>query len=665
MAKQRPTIQSARALAEADLARSGLTWADAERLGCEAWEAERTQRELGHAWPALYLPYHDLQHRLRKGVYRVRLLGTQPGPFGTVVCPPMRYLQPKDSVPAAYFAPATNWQAMASDPSQTLWLTEGEKKAAKACRAGLYCVGLGGVWSFMSKRLGTDLLPELREIPLAQRQVAICFDSDVSVKPDVAKAVLRLTDVLTREGAYVRSVLLPDGPGGAKVGLDDYLLTHKLKDLVDLFDEAHAADLGRALWELNDRYVVIHHPTMVLDVGAADDRGQPQLKPLTAVQFTQVVAADKIVQETLHDGKTRKVKVAPEWLMWPARQCYEALTYAPGEGRVLNGVTTPRLNGWRGLAVEPKRGDVRPWTELLDHLFQGAEPEARVWFERWCGWPLKHLGAKLLSAVGVWSSLTGQGKTLIGDTLGRVYGANFISISQRALEEPHNPWALNRQLVLVDDISSHDTRTTADLLKKLITQNDTNVNIKYISQFTVPDHINYYFTSNQGDAFYVDEHDRRFFIHEVRVGKLPKAFYDRYFAWLDGPGPAALLDHLQNQLDYGDFDAKQPPPYTQAKREMVEGVRSELDAWVAGLKDLDRLGRDLWTASELCDRFNASAVGRRVAPNAFGRRLRRRYQRVQVDTGKMEQYYVLGNEAKWLKATNKERAAHVQSAKRF
>ena len=673
MAKHRPstTQSSARALAETDLARSGLTWSDAEQLGMEVWEADRTKKELGYAWRALCIPYFDAYKRRRKDVYRVRLLGTQPGPFGTTVCPPMRYLQPKNTVPAVYIPPNTAWQPTMQDVSTTIWLTEGEKKAAKACKAGIFCLGLGGVWSFMSKRLGVELLPELKEIVWHQRQVAICFDSDVMVKPDVAKAVVKLTEVLIKQGALVRTVTLPEGTDHQKVGLDDYLVTHDVEELQALLGEAPASELAAELWRFNARYAVIHHPSMIYDTLATDDRAQPQPKPLSANHFTQVVAADRQVTVTEGEGKSerrRKVQVAQEWLRWPVRQCYEALTYEPGKDLVLNSVVTPRLNGWRGLACEPAKGSVAPWTKLLDYLFTGAEPEALVWFERWCGYPIKHLGTKLLSAVGVWSNAQGQGKTLVGTTLGAIYGSNYISIPQRMLDADHNPWALNRQFVLVDDISSHDTRSTADLLKKFITQTDMNINIKFISQFTVPDHINYLFTSNQGDAFYIDEHDRRFFIHEVKVQRMDLAWYrDYYDPWLKGPGPAALLHYFQHELDYGDFEPSAPPPFTKAKQEMVEGVRSELDTWLASLKNLDLMGRDLWTASELCGRFNGAAV-HKTPVNAFGRRLTRQYPCVGlVDTGKAsrERFYAIANAEKWLKASNKERAAHVQSTKRF
>jgi hypothetical protein len=659
-------VAHARALGLADLARSGLTAVDAEKLGFEFLTPGQAEARCpGHRQAATLLPYYLPSGKRRPDVFRLRLLEPPPaGAFGSRATEWLRYAQPKGSPCAVYFPPNHDWPAVLADPTSELWITEGEKKAAKACADGVTCLGLGGVWSFGAAPAGVALLPELAAVEWRQRKVYVAFDSDVMVKPDVAKAVARLLEVLVRRGALVRSVLLPELRRGQKCGLDDYLVAEgpgALGDLVGRLDHP-LGELGVELWKLNDRYAVIHHPTCVYDLGATDDHGRPQPKPLAPGQFTGTAEADRRCLKEVGDRKVF-VSVAQEWLQWPCRQAYEGLTYAPGSPSLIPG---GRLNSWLGLAVGATPGDVRPWNKLLDHLFTGAEPEARTWFERWCGYPLARLGTKLLSAVGVWSARTGQGKTLVGETLGRIYGANYVSIPQYELESNFTGWALGRQFVLIDDISSHDTRQRADLLKKLITQREFNVNLKHVPQFVMPDYINYYFTSNHGDAFYLDEHDRRLFIHEVTVEKLPAAFYEEYFAWLSGPGPAALLAHFQ-ALDYGDFSPNGAPPLTAAKEEMIAGVRTELDAWLAGLAALDLGGRELWTSSELCDRFNQAAVGRRVAPHVFGRRLRRYAPCVGLvaDATGRQRYYALKNSVRWLKASNKEKSDHVQTAKRF
>jgi len=658
-------FETPQALGLADLARSGLSAADARLLGMEILSAAAVTRLLpSHSGqPGLLIPYYDLRKRRRQDVFRVRFLRPPRLPFGACPVKWPRYGQPANTAPAIYLPTCVDWQAHLAERGSRVLLTEGEKKAAKASLMGLPCVGLGGVWSFMSKRLGVDLLPELEAVATMGRDIVICFDSDVAQNTGVAAAVAQLTRVLIQRGCRVRSLYLPELELGVKTGLDDYLVRRRKEDLEDLLAQAPVGELALQLWSFNDRYAVIQHPPLVYDEWATDDRGQQAPKPISPDKFKSVVCADRKVY-AVEAKAAREVYVADEWLRWEGRRCYESLTYAPGQPAVLGN----RLNGWLGLGVRPKRGFVSLWRELLYHLFTGAEREARVWFERWCGYPLRFLGTKLLTAVAIWSAQTGQGKTLVGDTLGRLYGANFVSIPQHTLEEDHNGWMLNKQFVLVDDVSPHDTRTRADLLKKLITQRDVLINEKFIPHFTVPDYINYYFTSNHGDAFYLDENDRRLFIHEVTVTKLDEAFYQDYYLWLDGEGPAALLHYFQHELDYGDFSPKQPPPLTRAKEEMVEGVRSEVDSWIAGLRTADLAGRELWTAAELCERFNAAAVGRRIAVNAFGRRLRRVFPTavmVPESDGKRGRYVALRSADAWLAATPAARAAHLAKARRF
>ena len=64
------------------------------------------------------------------------------------------------------------------------------------------------------------------------------FDSDVMTKPQVRKALDRLTEHMQRKGAHVVAVYLPMD-GGARVGVDDYLLCHTVADLEGLLEQPH------------------------------------------------------------------------------------------------------------------------------------------------------------------------------------------------------------------------------------------------------------------------------------------------------------------------------------------------------------------------------------------------------------------------------------------
>ena len=87
------------------------------------------------------------------------------------------------------------------------------------------------------------LLDGLAALPWKDRTVYIIFDSDIATKPEVQRAESELAKALTAKGANVRCVRLPSGPRGKKVGLDDYLLTHKPAQLKRFLQKAPGADL--------------------------------------------------------------------------------------------------------------------------------------------------------------------------------------------------------------------------------------------------------------------------------------------------------------------------------------------------------------------------------------------------------------------------------------
>ena len=123
------------------------------------------------------------------------------------------------------------------DPNKPLVITEGVKKADAAVSHGLCCVGLLGVWNWRGKNEsgGMTALPIWDEIALKGRRVLIAFDSDVATKAPVRQAMARLKAFLESRGARVEIIYLPCGPGGEKVGLDDYLAAgHTIQDLFAL-----------------------------------------------------------------------------------------------------------------------------------------------------------------------------------------------------------------------------------------------------------------------------------------------------------------------------------------------------------------------------------------------------------------------------------------------
>ena len=127
----------------------------------------------------------------------------------------------------------------ALDCTEPLWITEGARKVDALATLGVPCVGLSGVWNWKGRERAGDPtsesrpLPQWKVLPLADRVVVICFDSDAATNKGVRSARRQLAKFLMDNGAKVEVVHLPMSADGAKQGVDDYIgAGGKLDDLL-------------------------------------------------------------------------------------------------------------------------------------------------------------------------------------------------------------------------------------------------------------------------------------------------------------------------------------------------------------------------------------------------------------------------------------------------
>jgi putative DNA primase/helicase len=142
---------------------------------------------------------------------------------------------PSGTPPHAYVPPSINGEL--ADSSRPLLVTEGQKKALKATQDGFATIGLLGVDCWHGKR-SSALIPDLARIEWKGRRVYLVFDSDATENENVRENESLLGVALKNHGADVRVVRLPAGPGGEKVGFDDFLVAHGADALHRLLSEA-------------------------------------------------------------------------------------------------------------------------------------------------------------------------------------------------------------------------------------------------------------------------------------------------------------------------------------------------------------------------------------------------------------------------------------------
>lgn len=622
--------------------------------------------------PAIVLPYMNLDgqpmasHPKWPDFYRVRYL-TKSGSFDSLAAnADQKYAQPPGTGICAYLPNSRPWVKLKDDASAPIVITEGELKAAAACALEFNTIGLGGVWSFRSAKRGVWFLPELEEIKWVRRKVYICYDSDFMDKPQICLAINALAQELEERGADVYVIMLPDVAPSGKTGLDDYFLEQTAEDFEELMEDAPALGVSRVLWRMNDELVYVEDPGFVAVI---ENRQRLEVEKFKghsrwATQNTTEVTMGK-------DGglQYNKVSAAPTWIKWPMRRSVAGVTYAPGQPTVTD---DNKLNQWKGWGVAPKKGNVKPWLELCEFIFQDVTKEDLNWFYDWCAYPVQNPGTKLYTSVVVHGLFQGTGKSLVGYTLGRIYGENFKEVTSDDLEDGQTWWAENKQFIMGDEITGNDNRKHANMLKRLITQERVSINIKYIPQFDIPDCINYYFTAQHPDSFFLEDADRRFFVNEVTTAPLPLDFYEKYDKWIKTEeGAAAVFQWLLDRKINPSFNPRGHAPRTMAKARMIMTGKGDLALWLSELKEYPdqvlRFGemeytRDLFSAQEIADIYNRMVEGAAVKLATMTRALGNAGfpmvnsgVSLRSPDGRMTKYFAIRNIEAWMRIKDRRK----------
>ena len=552
----------------------------------------------------------------------------------------MKYSQPVGSAPAVYLPQlkGVNWEAIQQNSNVELIITEGELKAACATKAGHPCIGLGGVWNFKSTALDIEFLPQLEEFTWVGRKVWIVYDSDSVYNLQVQKALNALARLLAVKRADVLIAVPPaqevEGKK-VKVGLDDYVVDGKGKidkDLLQhLLDNADRWAETSEIYKLNAEVAYIETPSMVVVFPQPGFPKEWRIKPelIAPHVFVKQRFYARTHSVTADDGKFTIKRTAEMWFGDQRRRSHHNIIYSPGQPTVIDN----QLNMWQGWPNLPCKGNVAPWLELIDIMFPGKGlAEAREWFLSWLAYPIKYPGEKLNTAVLLWG-LQGTGKSTIGVTMQAVYGENNCSVpGQNELERDFNSWLADKQFILAEEIAGNDARRYVAKLKHLVTGHSIHINKKGIEAFDYPNKANFLFTSNYSNALFIDEDDRRYFVHELRT-KLPAAWWQQYSKWLYDDGGAAHLHQWFIDRDVGSFSPTAAALVTKSHNKVVEAGRSELDQWMYELhQDADSCLRRgdvvipyrLWTAQELFDLYTAGAANNKnVTVNTMGRALGR------------------------------------------
>jgi DNA polymerase I-like protein with 3'-5' exonuclease and polymerase domains len=425
----------------ADLRRSGLTDETIKRCRFRTVTEEKLIRRL-LGWNAadagigacLAIPFPTAEGKLN-GFARLKPDTPRASPKDGS---PVRYESPRGKGNRAYFPPGT--LAVLSDPTKTLLITEGEKKAARSDQDGFPTIGLVGVYGWQKKRENKEapreLIPDLESVIWKGRTVYIVFDSDAAEKKTVRSAEWHLAEVLMAKGAAVKIARLPSGPEGEKVGLDDYLLTHNADDLREVLehavpphppqDDRPEVQLGtleylsieqavqalaardKNIFQRGGELVRISRPCRPVQLHRLTTSGAPKIESLPAATLrTRLTRFTRIVEFKQTKEEPEKVPAHPtKWLIegilsadsWPGIRPLEAVVTAPvllPDGSVLQRAGYHRDSG---LYCEPDAG----YPAIPDRpTLQDAQQAMAQLLEPVCDFPFQRPEHKSAWVAGV------------------------------------------------------------------------------------------------------------------------------------------------------------------------------------------------------------------------------------------------------------------------
>lgn len=589
------------ALMEAKLEASGLTMDDAILLGIDPFDDLAVLDPAFDKMPGMRFSYTDPfgnPTAAQPGwdpFYRVRRLDppkesrtgfdAQTTGKSTKKKRDLKYNQPAGTGSLPYFPQIIDWSDVIADPdgdNSSIVITEGELKAAKACKEGFNCIGLGGIWSFKSAAQALQFLPGLDDVVWKRRRVYIVFDADMKDNPDGGRAINALAEELHQRGAIPYHIFLPavigDDGEPIKTGLDDYLLKFGAESFRMLcISCTHPHGIAKELWSWNKQFLHCINPACVVQRSTGQTWKRKAYTDTFPAKDTNFISLNSD-----NEFKLEKVSLATEIFNWPLHARVGRITYDPSQPplELFEDEQGTAFNLWKGWGVEPAKGDVAPPLELIDHMFGQDTLEAK-WLLAWLAYPLQHPGVKMSTAVLMLGG-HGIGKSMLGKLMKRIYGDtsttdNSSEVSSDQFFGAFNEWAAKKQFVLADEVVTpgrdYEHKKHMSAIKNFVTRETVTINEKYGLQYPLKDHTNIYMTANPLDSLTIENGERRYFIYASKARKIQVAmpgFLERWDAWKESGGPAAWFWYLLHEVDTSWFKPEDPAMETQGKRDVLE-----------------------------------------------------------------------------------------------
>jgi hypothetical protein len=261
--------------------------------------------------------------------------------------------------------------------------------------------------------------------------------------------------------------------------------------------------------------------------------------------------------------------------------------YWPGQKRIVEDRGLECWNLWRPGELQPAKGDVSLFTHHVRNLVDD-DPVAFRYFIDYLAAVVQKPGVKIMSAPLIITK-QGSGKSRIVKIMKAILGEyNVKAVMPEDLQDKFNDWAMNVQLLVVEELMVQDRADTMNKLKPLITNEEIRINAKNRQAFHMTNRFNMAFFSNHEDAAILEKSDRRYMVHISQAPVLEPSWFEAYDSWLEKGGCAAVYDYLLNEVDLTSWSPFERPPMTGSKELLIRLSSGESDFQLDTMLDEQR-----------------------------------------------------------------------------
>lgn len=248
-----------------------------------------------------------------------------------------------------------------------------------------------------------------------------------------------------------------------------------------------------------------------------------------------------------------------------------------------------RKDNWYKNAVIPDASIPECYITFFKHLTDNRQPDIDYIFD-WLAISLQKRNFTYLVTVGS----QGIGKGIAGKIMQAIHGdANYVELPSSSLKKQFNKQLKNRTLIYFNE-ALEMTGEVAEKIK-LLNEERTEIELKGVDAEITRNYANYYFSSNNYDAFQIDEGNRRFSFIDLT---------DKRYDFEKQNGAELLKDDNIRQLAFHLWNRKYDPKwetyvyksettelilesrYTEWQVYLLEELHSKYKGETISLKDL-------------------------------------------------------------------------------